>query len=292
MLQARPGARNVITLDLSDPQTMRAAVIDLAGSVLFDVKLDSQGADGDEALERIEAAVAEALEHACAPVLGIGVGTPGVVTPDGVVKEAWHFGWHHVELAARLEGSFGYPVHVSNDANAAAIAEYTRGGHDVSNLAVIKIGSGVGAGFVLGGLPYRGEHSGAGEIGHLVVDVEGPPCRCGHRGCLETFVAVPNIEAALAEQGAEPTAVRHAAAGRLGVALAAIVAILDIDHVLVSGPRDLLGADFCDVAADSLRERCLQSTAASVCVAYSSLGGDVVLLGAAGLVLSQELGVA
>ena len=292
MLRVRPEARNVIALDLSDPQTMRAAVIDFAGTVISDVNLSARGATGDEALERIEMAVAQALEMANAPILGIGVGTPGVVSGVGEVVEAWHFGWHRVALANRLEEAFGYPTHVSNDANAAAIAEYTRGGHEVSNLAVVKIGSGVGAGFVLNGLPYRGEHAAAGEIGHLVVDAEGPLCRCGHRGCLEAFLAVPNIEAALDEQGAEPTTVRRAAASRLGVALAAIVSILDIDHVLISGPRDLLGDGFCEAATNSLRRRCLQSTAASVCVAYSALGDDVVLLGAAGLVLSQELGVA
>ena len=167
MLRVRPKARNFIALDLSDPQTMRAAVIDLAGTVISDVNLSARGATGDEALERIEVTVAQALEKANAPILGIGVGTPGVVSGVGEVVEAWHFGWHHVALANRLEDVFGFPTHVSNDANAAAIAEYTRGGHEVSNLAVVKIGSGVGAGFVLNGLPYRGEHAAAGEMATL-----------------------------------------------------------------------------------------------------------------------------
>ena len=88
------------------------------------------------------------------------------------------------------------------------------------------------------------------------------------------------------------SAVRWAAAEKLGVALAAVVAILDIDHILIAGPDDLLGAHFCDDVVASLRTRCLDHVAESVSVRFSRLGSDIVLLGAAGVVVSQELGVA
>jgi predicted NBD/HSP70 family sugar kinase len=292
MLRLCQDARHVVAVDLSDPTTMRAAVIDLAGVVMTEANLPVEGATGAAAVDRMKALIRLALDHTSAPILGIGIGTPGVVSPDGSVLEASNFAWHDIPLREQLEETLGLPVHVSNDANAAAIAEYTRGGHECSNLAVVKMGSGIGAGFVLNGQLYQGQHSGAGEIGHLVVDADGPDCRCGHRGCLEAFVSAPRIIDALAANGADATSVLEDAAERLGIALAAIVAILDIDHVLVSGPRDLLGDDFCDVATDHLRNRCLAATARSVSVRYSALGDDAVLLGAASLVLSQELGVA
>jgi predicted NBD/HSP70 family sugar kinase len=292
MLQIRPGSRNIVAADLSDPNTMRVAVIDLAGTIISEITSSVDGVVGVAAVERVKDLIRRALGNTTAPTLGVGIGTPGVVSAAGKVLEASNLGWHDVALCEELEASFGLPVHVVNDANAAAVAEFTRGGHDCSNLAVVKIGSGVGAGFVLNGQPYRGEHAGAGEIGHLVVDPDGPDCRCGHRGCLETFVSVPILEAMLRIEGIDPAKIRGVAAERLGIALAAMVAILDIDQVLVSGPRHVLGDDFCDFATEHLQDRCLAATTRSVSVRYSALGDDLVLLGAASLVLSQELGVA
>lgn len=292
MLQIQAEARSVVALDLSDPETLHAAVIDLAGRIVARNEMPSPaGGDGD-AVAQVKELAAQTIEQATSPILGIGVGTPGVVSASGTVVEASNFGWHHVELGEQFEAAFGYATHVRNDANAAAIAEYSRGGHDYTNLAVVKIGSGVGAGFVLNGQPYEGEHAGAGEIGHLVVDPDGHLCRCGHHGCLETYVALPNITEAMRAGQADVSAVRWAAAEKLGVALAAVVAILDIDHILIAGPDDLLGAHFCDDVVASLRTRCLDHVAESVSVRFSRLGSDIVLLGAAGVVVSQELGVA
>ncbi len=293
MLQIRADARHVVAIDLSDPVVVRGAVVDLAGTIVARTELATGDALGDEALDLVERLTSETAALATSPILGIGIGTPGVVTSGATVVEASNFGWRHVDLGARIEASFGLPTHVRNDANAAAIAEYSRGGHDYNNLALVKIGSGVGAGFVLNGQPFEGEHAGAGEIGHLVVDAGGPLCSCGHHGCLETYLALPNLVTAMTAAGdAEAAAIRRASAERLGVALAAVVAILDIDHILVAGPEDVLGEHFCDNAVAGLRARCLDSVAESVSVRFTALGPDIVLLGAAGVVLSQELGVA
>lgn len=291
MLQVRPDARHVIAIDLSDPTVARGAVIDLAGSIVARTELATDDAVGDEALDLVQQLTVDTAERATSPILGIGIGTPGVVSDGATIVEASNFGWHDVDLAARIEEHLGVPTHVRNDANAAAIAEYSRGGHEYNNLALIRIGSGVGAGLVLNGRSFVGEHAGAGEIGHLVVDVDGPRCSCGHDGCLETYLALPNLTRAM-DASDDADEVRRGAAERLGVALAAVVAILDIDHILIAGPEDVLGPDFCDGATAGLRRRCLDSVAESVSVRFTSLGRDIVLLGAAGVVLSQELGVA
>ena len=292
MLQIRAEARNVVAVDLSNPETLGAAVVDLAGTVLSRYEMPTLAATGDDAVERVKELVARTIEGADGPILGIGVGTPGVVSAEGTIVEASNFAWHDVDLGPQLESAFGYPTHVCNDASAAAIVEYSRGDDEYTDLAVIKIGSGVGAGFVLNGQPYGGEHAGAGEIGHLVVDANGPHCRCGHNGCLETYVALPALAEAIGTDHDRISAVRRAAAEKLGVALAAVVAILDIGHILLAGPEDLLGDDFCDDVVASLRTRCLDHVADSVSVRFSPLGPDIVLLGAASVVLSQELGVA
>lgn len=292
LLRLRSHARSVVAIDLSDPTRLHAGVVDLGGNVTsrFDTSLD--GISGDAAVALVLSTARRATEQASSPILGIGIGTPGVVTADGVVVEATGFDWHDVELQRVTEEASDLPTCVANDANAAAVAEFSRGGHDTSHLAVIRIGSGVGAGLILNGRPFEGQHAGAGEIGHLVVDRAGPLCRCGHRGCLETFLSEPHLHAALNAPGASREGVIAAAAERLGVALASLVSILDLGDIIVSGPRELLGETFCSQATASLQQRCLQSISGAVDVRYSELGGDGVLLGAAALVLSKELGVA
>lgn len=292
MLMIKADARAVIGVDLSDPETLRAGVFDLGGTIVDRIEVQRDGRTGNSAMDLIEGLVVRAAAAATSPLLGIGIGTPGRVTTDGAVVEATHFGWNQLNVRDHIETAIGCPTYVSNDANVAALAEYSRGGHQSSHLAAIKIGSGVGAGFVVNGRPLEGKHFGAGEIGHLVVDPSGPLCRCGHRGCLETFVATRRIEAALAVEGADAASVRANAAERLGFALSAVVAILDLDHIVISGPILVLGEDFCEIAAASLRSRCLESVAESVSLSFTALGDDVVMLGASGLVLSQELGVA
>jgi predicted NBD/HSP70 family sugar kinase len=293
LLKIRPEAFSVIAVDLADPVVIRVVVLDLVGTIVADLSEPIGNMVGDDVVRAVVGIIQQAVETAPNPVLGIGVGTPGVVTDDGVVVEAGQFEWKDLELRAQMTASLGFPVHLINDANAAAIAEFTRGAHDSNDLAVVTIGSGVGAGFVVNGQPFLGSHRAAGEIGHLVVEPGGPLCDCGHRGCLETFVALPRLEAALrdADDDGMGVGVRRAAAERLGVALASIVAIMDLDLVLISGPRSLLGDGFCEAAAVSLERRCLVAVASSVSVQFTTLGADNVILGAAGLVMNRELGV-
>lgn len=291
LLRLSPNGRCVVAADLSDPNTIRAGIVDLVGNVTGLVEMDLDGATGQVAVDLIDAVIAQAIAKASSPILGVGIGTPGVVGRDGTVVEATRFDWHRVQLRD-IPAAGELPVFVTNDANAVAIAEYSRGGHNSAHLAVIRIGSGVGAGFVLNGRPFEGEHLGAGEIGHLVVDPNGAQCQCGHRGCLETFLAIPNILSALANDRAQPASILGEAARWLGVALAGIVSILDVRHIIVSGPQSILGDNFCIDAVASMHDRCLGSVGRSVDVRYTSLGDNGVLLGAGALVLSNELGVA
>src|SRR5699024_6647270 len=137
------------------------------------------------------------------------------------------------------------PVYVANDANAAVMAERSFGGGE-SDLLLVKVGSGVGAGVLLDGTPRLGSRFAAGEIGHVVVGTDGgPPCACGKNGCLEAWLGLPNLRSALAEAGSETKrrAVLEEAGARLGIALAPVIGTLNIADIALAGPVDLLTDD-------------------------------------------------
>ena len=128
-------------------------------------------------------------------VIGVGVGVPGVVQhSDQVMVSAAGWGWQDVPLVALLKEQLARPIYVDNGAKAMAQAEMWfgagRGGED---LAVLLIGTGVGAGVITQGNLYRGTTNSAGEWGHTVVELNGRPCRCGSRGCLEAYIGAPHI---------------------------------------------------------------------------------------------------
>jgi predicted NBD/HSP70 family sugar kinase len=184
-------------------------------------------------------------------------------------------------------------VHVCNDADAAVHADYTLGdGSD--DVLLVKIGRGVGAGLIVGGRRVRGAHHAAGELGHVTVGTDGgATCRCGKVGCLETWLSAPNLEAALAgrspEEAPEPL---RSAGERLAIAVAPVVAALDLAEVVLSGPEHLLAGVLLESVESTLEERLLARPGSSICVRLAADSRDIVLRGAAALVLSDQLGVA
>jgi predicted NBD/HSP70 family sugar kinase len=280
-----PDARLTVTLDLSDDARFRAALVDLGGKVLDRRAAARDGRRGESALELAAELCVDLAATAARPLLGVGVGSPGVVDPAGIILEAPNLGWHGVDLSAHLAQAIPVPVHVANDANAAALGELGLGGPAERSLLLVKIGHGVGAGLVLDGHLVVGDRFAAGEIGHVVVDPGGAPCACGRIGCLETAVAAPRLRRA--DDGE-----RQAGGRRLGEALAPVVSALNLREIVLSGPLDLLDESFRAAALDAIRERTMPAVGDYVDIRLSSLGEDDVLLGAAMLVLDRELGVA
>lgn len=282
-------SRLTVALDLSEEEVFKAALVDLGGTILHRREAKRDGLTGDDAVELASKLAVEVAANAGGRLLGLGVGSPGVVAPDGVVVEAPNLGWYEVDLARRLGDAIDVACYVANDANTAALGELAAGEPDRS-LILVKVGQGVGAGLVLDGHLVLGERFAAGEIGHVVVDPRGDECACGLRGCLETVLAAPLLRRRVAAAEA-PDRVRAAAGRRLGVALAPVVSTLNLGEVVVSGPADLLDAGFRRAARDTIRERTLRSVGDNVEATLSSLGEDDVFLGAARLVLDRELGV-
>lgn len=281
----------VVGLDLTAHQVLRAAVLDLDGTVLRRVERPLSGsAVGQDVVADVLALAADAVALADRPVLGIGVGTPGVVGPDGEVITAPNLGWSDVPLRALLTEATGLPVLVCNDADAAVHAEHTlgEGGDD---LALVRIGLGVGCGLIVNGRLIRGAHSAAGEIGHVTVGTDGgATCSCGNVGCLETWVSAPRLAKALAE--GPDDAPLTAAGERLGIALAPVVAALDLAEVVISGPEELVDGPLVAAVDETLRRRMLSRNASSLQVRVAAAPDDIVLRGAGVLVLWDQWGVA
>ncbi|MFN8193277.1 MAG: ROK family transcriptional regulator [Nocardioidaceae bacterium] len=291
LLRFDPNAYQVVGLDLSGHTSFRGALMDLRGEVVSDHAVAIGDRTGDDALALALDLARTLAERAGRPLLGVGIGSPGVVTTDGVVVTAPNLGWRDLDLRQAVAAALGVATVVGNDANAAVLAEHSVGaGH--GDLMLVRVGHGVGAGLLLGGTPLFGSHFAAGEIGHVVVGTDGGrPCVCGKVGCLEAWLSVPNLQAQLDTTPGEPDAVLREAGRRLGVALAPVVGALDLAEIVLSGPPDLLEGSLVDATVSTLHDRTMADFHGHLAVRMSWLGEDIVVRGAAVMVLSGQLGV-
>lgn len=285
----REGHR-IVGLDLSGTDRFLGAVLTLDGDIVARHGVTAPS-DPVDIVDAVVSLARTLVADAHAPVLGIGVGSPGVVDERGVVLTAPNFGWRDVDLAGALTSALALPVLVANDANAAVLAEYTFGGA-ADDVMLVRVGRGVGSGLLSGGQPMAGSRHAAGEIGHVTVGTDGGPrCVCGKVGCLEAWLSVPAIEERLATAGADRTAILQDAGERLGIALAPIVGALDLSEIVLSGPADLLDGPLAEATVETLRSRTLAEFHDGVRVRMTEHGEDIVLRGAAVMVLSGRLGV-
>jgi len=290
-------AFHIVGIDLSEHQRFVGAVVDLDGGIVSRAEVAHDGATGEAAVVLVTDLVRRLLASTTTPVLGIGVGSPGVVDPLGVVRSAPNLGWTDVALQARLQAEFALPVHVANDANVAVLAEH--GSSHQDDLLLVKIGHGVGAGLIIGGRPVIGGGFAAGEIGHVVVGTDGGPrCACGKHGCLEAWLAVPRLTAQL--DALDPDApdaasardeILREAGRRLGIVLAPVVGALNLSEVVLSGPAELLDGPLHAATVDTLRMRTMAEHNRDLRLRMTEQAEDVVLRGAAVMVLSGQLGV-
>ncbi|MGW3555911.1 ROK family transcriptional regulator [Streptomyces sp. NPDC000963] len=243
VLRLVPSAVHAVGVHL-DRDELTALLTDLAGTAvaLRRRPVDLGAGAGpvlDAVTEEVRALLGEGGEGRA--VLGAGVAMPGPLDHRaGVPGRVTGFPeWAGHPVRAELARRLGLPVVLDKDTNAAALGLAVRPGAPGS-FAYVHLGTGLGAGLVLGGAPLRGDRTGAGELGHQTVQLDGPPCDCGGRGCLEVLCL-----AAVARG-------EHAGAARiLGAGAANLVRLLDIDQVLLGG-RVVLAAP--EVFADGVRE--------------------------------------
>lgn len=316
LLEVRSDGRHVIGIDLGD-KIFRGAIVDLRGEIVHAVEVAVEDRDADRALERVIELVETLMAATDSPVLGIGIGTAGLIdATTGTVLQAVNLDWRQLPLGEILRRRYGIPVRVANDSQAAALAEHLFGGHRTDNLVVVKVGQGIGAGLVLDGRLFQGDGYGAGEIGHTTMAEGRAPCRCGRTGCLETVASSRAILARLADLGwggrserepGQPTlddvvAAFHAgdplvrdvvstAARALGVAIAALIGTLDIARIVLVGSVAAFGDEWLRDVTQTAREGALALLSRHVTIELGSAAEDIVVRGATALLLTRELGL-
>jgi len=252
----------------------------------------------------------------------VGLACAGIVDPEsGRLGRSPNLpGWENTPLAERLVSVFGdLPVAVVNDVNGALYGEYCHGaGCGANNLVMLALGTGVGGGVMIGGQLVVGRHCGAGEIGHMVLDLDGPLCACGGHGCLEAYAGSRGIlqevrrqktetglsrlvqkcgdtlstadVAALAEAGdAGARAVFAEVGRRLGQAIGNLVNILDPDLVIIGGGVAQAGDLIFGPCRELVPRLVLSTEAQKVAVVPAQLGNTAAAVGAASLARDKEM---
>ncbi|WP_431923441.1 ROK family protein [Micromonospora wenchangensis] len=295
---------------------------------LFDTTL-TRLAGAEEALRPLERRPHQVVRHIVsgigtvlagtgARVLGVGVSVPGQVDREGGVSVfAPNWNWHDVPLRDLLADHLPLPLHLDNPLRAAVLAELWAGaarGRD--DVAVINLGTGVGAGLAFGGTLHRGSSNSAGEWGHTTLVLDGRLCRCGSRGCVEAYVGAPGIMQTLRDLAPtspllhpedqtatldalaaglaadDPTAAKVVAetARYLGVAVADLVNLLNPEIVVLSSwVADRLGDRLRDEVRAVVTQHALRRPLAATGIVRSPVAGNPVSLGAATLALEGFL---
>lgn len=277
--------------------------------------------DPDGSLALIERLVDEALVEAGIGrerLVGVGVGVPSPVNPrqPGKVFPLVMPRWRDIDIAAHLEAVYACPVLLDNDANLGALAELWWGGGGAGqDLVFVKVGTGIGCGHIIRGDIYRGATGVAGEIGHLTIDPNGPPCVCGLTGCLATYVGSDALlsrtrEALVsrpdscmsadaldvgalvaAAHAGDPLALEMIAdAGRrLGTAIASLVNLNNPGQVILGGGLMRAGEHLLGPLRETLRRKTLWLALDDFTIDVGALGERDIAIGAATLVLKRAL---
>jgi predicted NBD/HSP70 family sugar kinase len=290
---------------------LRVAVSDLSHTVLAETwgEMDVDHS-ADHGLDAAAEFVGNVLEEAGVDrgrVIGVGMGLPAPIDrATGAVQSSSILpGWVGVDAAAEASSRLDMPVEVENDANLGALAELVWGaGQGRSEVAYIKLATGIGAGFISDGRLHHGVGGTAGEIGHTVLVEGGPVCRCGNRGCLETLASARAITDLLSTSRREETSTRRllelsaggdAAAQRLigdagravGVAVANLCNLLNPECVIVGGDLSAAGDVLLEPLRNSVRRNALPSAVDQLEIVPGVLGERAELLGALALVMHE-----
>ena len=295
---------------------------DLAGAVVARIARPGAGAEDPPAVvARMAREVRSLIDSAgvdAGRVLGLGLVSPGPLGPAGGMRLTPPLmrHWEDFPLDQALAEAVRLPVVLDNDATASAVGEYWAGGIEpTSAFAALYMGTGIGAGVLVNGTVNRGASSNSGEIGHICVDVDGPPCWCGSRGCVEILAGPAAVVTAARAAGLDvglperPVAESFAAVARaalrgepaaaailqrsaryLAVAAHTLANIMDLDLVVLTGPSFALAGSLYLPAVESLLGTAFFARQShAVRVTISTNASDSAAVGAAALVLQSEL---
>ena len=313
----------IVGIDIGGTKMM-AAVLDHKFKIVGRCRKKSRSSKGDEKTEdRLTRVVKTAIEESgVSAVAGIGVGSPGPLDPEtGVIIDTPNLAWKDFPLAKHLSDAFGVPVAVDNDVNMGTYGEWHFGKvKDCQNVVGIFPGTGIGGGLIINGSMFRGATGAAGEVGHMTVEVDGPYCGCGKRGCLEAVasrIAIASQVAALAARDDAPYVLENAgtdlskirsgvlakaiaagdtmvegvvrkAAYYVGIAVANLINILSPDAVVLGGGLvEAMEELYMSEVERAVKEHAMPFLRKGVKIVPAKLGDDAVLLGAAKLIAER-----
>ncbi|SFH71565.1 Sugar kinase of the NBD/HSP70 family, may contain an N-terminal HTH domain [Actinopolymorpha cephalotaxi] len=328
LLELNASARFAVGVSL-EYRRLTFVVTDLSGHLVGRLSTDGPRETSprqvmENIAERIEPLLAY-LQVDPELVVGIGIAIPGPLDSSlGIVQGRLPTSaWTGLRLKDMLEAVAGRPVVVDNDASCAALGEYWTNRHaayEKTVTATVYMAGGIGCGILTEGRIFHGVSSNAGEIGHIILDVNGPPCPCGSRGCVGLYASP---DAVVTKAGRDPDLVKHLgltleadevqgdfrrlvraaarghgsshqlianAASYLGAAVTTLANILDLDEVYLSGPGfSDAGALYARVIQDTLDRGAFMRSIHPVQVKMSHIGPEAAALGAAALVLQRHL---
>lgn len=309
--------RYAVGIDLGGT-AVKYALVASTGAVIFNGKLPSRASEGAEAVKeqllRAAAACTAAARDRGLTIEGIGVGTPGVVSPEGVVIGGAENipGWEQIDLAGLIGAAEGVAVRVENDANLMALAETffgaAKGSRDV---VFLTIGTGIGGGVLIDGRLIGGYDNRGTELGHITVKYDGEACACGSVGCLEHYASTTALVRRYGERCAErgvPAAahdgealVRLYKSGDvmatealeehweiLSFGIASLIHIFAPQRVVIGGGISEAGAFYIDALRNRVSRRAMSVCGAHTQLVAAALGNRAGCLGAAGLFLNEH----
>ena len=304
-----------------------AILTDFTANILWRQRISIDPREGQEKiLDDIEALIADGMtakDTSNLPILGIGVGVPGLVDyRSGILRIAPNLHWQDVPIQDILHRRFRIPIYVENEANAAALGEYFFGAaRGVDNFIYLSAGVGLGGGIVLDGKLFRGSYGYASEVGHMTFDAGGELCGCGKRGCWETFVGPRAVERRVrrtlrtgaesimremaggslenitfdnvlkaAEQNDEVALAALSEVGRyLGIGIANLINIFNPEMIVLGGALNRASPIILPVVERAVESNTLSPNWENVEIVPSAHGTDASVMGAVALVLDEIL---
>ncbi len=272
---------DVIGMDIGG-SSARLGLVDTATAAILAREVVPTGYDarGPEVMAAFRAAITRLAGQGQPAALGVGM--PGLQDAEGRVAEASNLpGLCGIAIAADLARDWGWPSRMDNDLNVLAIGEDRYGDYHAARLLVVAIGTGIGAAAVVNGELLRPAGGSLGDPGHILVDANGAPCRCGARGCLETKVAGWSITA---QGGLERPEVAADVAMWLGMGLATFCVLYEPDCIVLGGKVCATGGQPFLAAIERHMQHFCQPRFRDTPLRLSRLGDDAGILGAAAMV--------